>query len=202
MFVQVVQGRVRDADKLMAQWERWEREVKPGAIGYLGTTAGIADDATFIAVARFESREKAMQNSDRREQDAWWSQTAGCFEGEVEFHDCDRVDLFAGGGSDDAGFVQVMQGRVSDADLDRVRAISAEMEAKLPALRPDLIGGFVAEHGDGGYSSVNYFTTEAEARKGESQDYPDDVKALFEEWGRLVQGMRYIDLKEPWLSSA
>ena len=42
-----------------------------------------------------------------------------CFDGEVTFHDCDDVTMFLGGGSDDAGFVQVIQGRLSDPERFR-----------------------------------------------------------------------------------
>jgi hypothetical protein len=200
MFVQVMQGKVEDARTLRAQWDTWKRDVKPGAIGYLGSTGGIAEDGTFVTVTRFESQERAMENSHRPEQDAWWSRTEPCFEGPVTFHDCTEVHVALGGGSDDAGFVQVIQGHPTDRERDR--QIGRELEEKLSPLRPDYIGGLVAVHPDGGYTSVNYFTSEAEARKGESQDYPEDVAALFAEMTSLVPDMRYIDLKEPWLDSA
>ena len=37
------------------------------------------------------------------------------FDGPVEFHDSDDVTLLFDGGSDDAGFVQVIRGKVDDA---------------------------------------------------------------------------------------
>lgn len=199
MFVQVMRGKVKDAATLRRQWEGWERDLKPGATGYLGGTAGVTEDGTCVVVARFDTQDNAMANSHRSEQDAWWSRTESCFDGPVTFHDCTDVHVAIGGGSDDAGFVQVIQGHPTDRE--RVRAIGRELEEKLPQLRPDYIGGLIAVHPDGGYTSVNYFTSEAEARKGESQDYPADVAALFQEMMSLVPDTRYIDLKEPWLSS-
>ena len=42
MFLQVIEGQVRDADVLKSQMEAWKSDVKPGAIGFLGSTSGIA----------------------------------------------------------------------------------------------------------------------------------------------------------------
>ena len=62
-------------------------------MGWLGTTSGVTDDGTFVALARFESPEAAQQNSDRPEQGAWWEQTAALFSGEPEFHDSTTVEV-------------------------------------------------------------------------------------------------------------
>ena len=48
MFVQVIEGHVADKEGLRAQIDRWQNELKPGADGYLGTTAGVAEDNSFI----------------------------------------------------------------------------------------------------------------------------------------------------------
>ena len=37
------------------------------------------------------------------------------FDGPVEFHDCDDVTLMMDGGSDEAGFVQIIRGKVAGA---------------------------------------------------------------------------------------
>ena len=39
------------------------------------------------------------------------------FSGDAAFHDCRDVEQLLGGGSDDAGFVQVIQGRTRDVEL-------------------------------------------------------------------------------------
>lgn len=52
MFVQVIQGRATDPQGLRSRWEAWDRELKPGSVGFLGSTAGIAEDGTFIMAAR------------------------------------------------------------------------------------------------------------------------------------------------------
>src|SRR3712207_6106901 len=64
MFVQVIEGQTNDAGALRSQFGKWDREVKAGATGFLGSTAGVSEDGTFVAMARFESEEAARTNSD------------------------------------------------------------------------------------------------------------------------------------------
>src|SRR5204863_8070818 len=87
MFVQVIQGRVSDAGQARAQLDRWQTELAPSSIGWLGTTAGVTDDGTVVVLARFESEQAARQNSDRPEQSAWWEATAPLFTDPPVFHD-------------------------------------------------------------------------------------------------------------------
>ena len=198
MFVQVIDGRVADRDGLRAQLDKWLQDLAAGAQGWLGTTAGVAEDGTFIAVVRFESEAAAQANSDRPEQGAWWEETKGNFDGEVTFLNCPQVDVLVAGGSDDAGFVQVMQGR---GDRDQVVAEMPALEEPLRRMRPDVIGGIAAWPGDGTFTQVVYFTSEGEAREGErSEPSPDDAEAMAKLDG-LMQVDRYVDLRDPWLTS-
>src|SRR5690349_340535 len=119
MFVQVIQGKVSDAAAARARLEQWKTEVAPGAIGWLGSTAGVTEDGNLVVLARFESEEAARQNADRPEQTAWWEQTRQVFDGEPEFHDSSHVDVDLHGDPDQARFVQVMQGRSTDPDRAR-----------------------------------------------------------------------------------
>ena len=48
MFVQLITGRASDAEGLQRQTQRWATDVRPGAIGHLGGTFGIADDGRFV----------------------------------------------------------------------------------------------------------------------------------------------------------
>ena len=50
MFVQALEGTVREVDGVRAQMEAWRSDVQAGADGRLGTTAGITAVGTFIAV--------------------------------------------------------------------------------------------------------------------------------------------------------
>jgi hypothetical protein len=198
MFVQVIQGKTRDADALRRQFDRWQRDLGSGAKGYLGTTGGVADDGTAIVLARFNSEEAARANSDRPEQGAWWNETAKYFDGDPTFRNCTEVDTTLAGGSDDAGFVQVMQGRATNRD--RLRELEAQFMPRMTEQRPDVIGSLRGWDGDM-FTEAIYFTSEADARKGESS-MPEDGAQDFEEYASLVEGLTYIDLKDPWLHSA
>ena len=195
MFVQVIQGRAKDAAGVRKQFERWREELMPGAEGFLGSTSGVSPDGEFIAMARFESEEAARRNSDRPEQGQWWSETEGYLE-DVRFYDCSDVEEFGRGGSDDAGFVQVIQGVAKDRA--KLNEMDRAFEQRLPELRPDLIGGITAWQGDN-FSSFNYFTSEAEARENEKKDMPEDVAQIFREWQNNIDNQKFIDLPEPLL---
>ncbi len=198
MFVQIITGRTTDPDGLRRQFDRWVEELRPGAVGFLGSTGGITPDGRFITLARFADEAAARANSDRPEQTAWWNETEKYLEG-AEFAESTDVESMLGGGSDQAGFVQVMQGQVRDrAKMD---ALTATMTARLPALRPDLLGSTTVWLPGGRYADVAYFTSEADARAGEAKPLPDDIAALMSEWQAIAGEITYLDLTEPWLVS-
>ncbi|MFG3438504.1 hypothetical protein ACGF0J_14770 [Nonomuraea sp. NPDC047897] len=200
MFIQVIQGRVGDTGEIREALDRWMRELRPAARDWLGTTAGVTDDGMFVNIARFASREAARANSERPEQHRWWMETAKLFTGEVSFHDSDRAETYLRGGSDSAGFVQVIRGRVRDAA--RVRELMRAGEADLAEERPDLIGGLAAVEDDGGYVDAAYFTSEEEARQGERKELSPRLREAFEEMMSLFDGQPdFHDLRSPWLYS-
>jgi hypothetical protein len=195
MFVQVIKGHTADAEGLRRQLDRWITEVKPGAVGYLGCTGGIADDGTVVMLARFESAAKAKKNSDRAEQGAWWNETAKYFDAEPTFRDSSDTTPIFEGGSNDAGFVQIMEGTV----IDRAKAEAfetPEMLAQLRAARPDLLGGLRIWFEDGTFTEAAYFTSEADARTGESSA---DFAGPQEEYMALYGDMTFTDLRDPIL---
>ncbi|MDQ3985483.1 MAG: hypothetical protein M3280_03185 [Actinomycetota bacterium] len=194
MFVQIIQGRAKDAEAIRKQVDKWVQDVQPGAIGFLGSTGGVTDDGQLFFSARFESEEAAQKNSDRPEQGAWWEETSQFIENPT-FDDYPNAELFRRGGSNDAGFVQAIQARCSN--LDRFREVMAEFEQG-PDDRPDLIGGIQCWKDDGTLTLVNYFTSEAEARKGESQQRSEEREKGFQEFTSLMEDTRWIDLKDPW----
>ena len=201
MFVQVIQGKAKNAAGLRKQWERWDQELKPAAKGYLGSTAGVTPDGEFIALARFEDEDAARANSDSSEQSAWWNETSQYLEDPM-FHDCTLVDLTDGGGSDEAGFVQVIQGKVKD--VEKARELDRATQSQMKELRPDVIGGLVAWHPQNGrFTNSIYFTSEAEARakEKESSSAPE-FEEFMREWEALSDGEpKYLDITEPWYSS-
>jgi hypothetical protein len=200
MFVQVIQGRTSQPQALVDAFDRWKADLSPGATGWLGSTGGVAEDGRFIVVARFESEEAAMANSERQEQDAWWSQTAKLIDGEAAFRNSTDVDVDMNGDPDQAGFVQVMQGRGSDPQ--RAKDLMAQDADKWAEFRPDVIGSVAIGHEEGAYTMVMYFTSEAEAREGERKELPPELQTQMEEMNKLNIGEpEFFDLKQPMLSS-
>ncbi|WP_377642268.1 hypothetical protein [Oryzobacter terrae] len=200
MFIQVIQGMCSDEPTLRGHLDRWKEDLAPGADGWLGGTYGMTDDGQFVGVVRFESREAAARSSLRPEQGAWWEEASRCFDGEVTFHDCDDAILMLDGGSDDAGFVQVIQGRVEDAD--RFRAFMSQPMDMLQQARPEIIGGTIAIDADGFFTETMSFRSEDEARKGEQMEMPDEMAAQFDREMEQVTDMRYLDLHHPWFATA
>jgi hypothetical protein len=200
VFVQVIQGQAADAGKLRAALDRWAQELAPAATGWLGSTAGVTEDGRFIALARFESEEAARRNSDRPEQDRWWAETSQLLTGEATFKDSSDVTLDLAGNPDDAGFVQVIQGRGSDPD--RARELMGQDSSAWAAFRPEIIGSVAVGHEGGAYTMAMYFTSEAAAREGERKEPPPELRAQMEEMAALSVGEpEFFDLKQPLLYS-
>jgi hypothetical protein len=200
MFLQVIEGKVADPERFSASLDRWVKELGPSADGWLGTTSGTYGDNSFIALVRFESAEAAQRNSDRPEQEQWWSEFASSLDGEADFDDFDDVVIMGPGGSDDAGFVQVMRGRV--ADIERERAIAREVSQMPNDSRPDIIGGVEGLKDDGTFVMAMYFTSEAEAREGEKKPMPADMQEMMDEGQANTTEMTFIDLSNPVLHTA
>jgi hypothetical protein len=196
MFAQVIQGKTSNPEALDAALDRWVKELAPGATGWLGSTSGVTEDGRAIAVVRFESEEDARRNSNRPEQDQWWSETSKLFDGEATFRDSTDVTIDIQGDPDGAGFVQVMNGRSSDPE--RARQLMDQDSDKWAEFRPDVLGSVAIGHEDGGYTMVMYFTSEAEAREGERKEPPPELQAQMDEMGKLSVGeTEFLDLKKP-----
>jgi hypothetical protein len=200
MFIQVIEGKVRDAEAMHERLRVWERDLQPGAVGYLGSTGGCTDAGDCILIARFESEDAARRNSERPEQGEWWAETERLFDGPVTFHDTTDVQVMSHGELDDAHFVQVMEGHVTDRS--RADALARESDEVLVEQRPDLLGSVTAYYGDGDYTELAYFTSEAEARAGESKDMPPEMAKAYAEFTDTFRVDRYLDLHEPWLTRA
>jgi hypothetical protein len=197
MFVQVIEGQLVDREGLRRQMDHWMSELRPGATGFLGSTAGATDDGHAIVFARFESAAAARANSERSEQGQWWAETEKCFDGEVTFTDSDDVETFLAGGSNDAGFVQVMKG--SGTSRDRLHAMDDSFVEHAPSFRPDLIGVLRVWTGPEAYMEVAYFTSEAEARTGETKEPPAELAGQMGEFEEMIANVEFLDLRDPWL---
>ena len=193
MFIQVIQGKVKDAELVRGQMRRWRQELKPGATGYLGSTGGVTPDGRGIFLARFESEDAARANSSRPEQGDWWATIEPGFDGPPAFFDCREVDTVFGGGSNAAGFVQVIQGRAKDQAALRARL--TDMEGQVRQHRPDVLGMTVAWHGDGGFTQAVYFSSEEDARQGEKATEGEELR---QDYMSLFEGPpTFYDLTEP-----
>lgn len=196
MFVQLIEGTTNDRDGLLGQLGRWRDDLWPDAQGFLGATMGVTDAGQVVNIARFESAEAARANSERPQQSAWWAETEKYFDGDVTFTESTDVDELGGGGSNDAGFVQVMKS--TGVERDRLHGFDQALEPYLD-LRPEVLGGLRVWTGDDRCVEVIYFTDEAAARQGEARELPADVQAVFEEYQDLMGGVEYLDLRDPWL---
>ena len=194
MFVQIIEGRTSDAEGLIRRGESWQAELRPGAVGFLGATSGVTADGRAITIVRFESAEAAQANGERPEQDAWWSETEKYYDGDVAFTESTDTEELLGGGSDDAGFVQVMKSR----GIDRGRmAVLDESLERFADERPDLMGSLRVWTGPDACVEVAYFTSEAEARAGEQKELPAEMQQTMSEFEELMQNTEFLDLTNP-----
>jgi len=200
VFIQIIQGKVRDAGEMRRLVDEWREQMGSTAEGWLGGTYGITDDNQFVGVVRFESREAAARNSGKPEQGQWWQRMEDCFDGPATFHDCDDVAMFLDGGSDDAGFVQVIQGRVSDPE--RFRHFMEQPMDMLHEQRPEIIGGTIAMEPDGWFTETVAFRSEEEAREGERKEMPSEARRDWDQEMATMQDVKYLDLHHPWFASA
>ena len=196
MFVQVIEGKTSDPAAIIEHGDRWQQELGPGAVGYLGVTAGVTADGRTVAIVRFEDEASARANAARPEQTAWFEGMAKLYDGEPTFTESSDVTEWMGGGSDDAGFVQVMKS--TGVDRAQVERMDAAFEP-FADQRPDLLGGLRIWTGPRSCIDVAYFTSEDEARKGEKADIPDEMKELMGEFAEGMGETEYLDLTDPQL---
>ena len=196
MFVQIIEGQVKDPEGAKRLAERWQNELRPGAVGYLGVTSGVTDDGKGISIVRFESAEAAQANSERPEQGAWFAEMAKCYDGEPTFIESTDTEEFLGGGKDNAGFVQIMKSK--GVDRVKMKEVDAQFE-KFADFRPDLIGSLRVWTGPDTCVEAGYFTSEAEAREGEKKEPPPEMQAAMAQFGEMMQNTEFLDLKDPIL---
>jgi hypothetical protein len=195
VFIQIIQGRCTRHDEVRAMTDDWQRDMGPHVDGWLGGTYGFTDDDMFVGVVRFESKEMAMANSQRPEQTEWAEKMMAMFDGPVEFHDCSDVTLMLGGGSDNAGFVQVMRGKVDDPE--KLKSMMGQTDM-LHEMRPEILGATLAIEDDGTFTQTIAFSDEDSARKGEQMEMPEEIRETLESSMRDVS---FMDLHHPWFAT-
>ena len=201
VFVQIIQAPVADADDVRDHFDHWFEDLVDDATGWLGTTAGTTDEGELFAAVRFVSTEAARRNSQREEQDAWWQELLRRLADEPVVHSCSDVAEIAGGASDHAGYVQVVQGRASNLS-DVLHDIARGAETTLPH-RPTLLGGYLAAHDEGGgFSEVMYYPTVEAAEAKESEQLRESRLSRIQEKATFLTDVRRLKFIEPWLYSA
>ena len=109
-------------------------------------------------------------------------------------HDSTRVHTYREGGSDQAGFVQVIQGY--SPDMERLSALGRAREQTMAEQAPHILGMTVAEHADrrGDFTQTVYFTSQQEARWF-GREQPVEFDPSFAEFSSLMTEVRYFDLR-------
>ncbi|MDP9075002.1 MAG: hypothetical protein M3N98_12730 [Actinomycetota bacterium] len=195
MFIQVASGDVAEHSVLRQQLERWVVEVRPGAAGFLGATAGITSRGHFVSVARFDGKPAARSNLERPEHVQWWKRTERCFNGPVEVRESEDLDFLGNGGSDSAGFVQVIEGRTGDRA--RFMVLEREIERGFVKERPDFIGSMLVWWESGAWLEVAYFSSEEQTRAAEQSGLSEGLTNVFSEWQGLAAPSSYHDFTQP-----
>jgi hypothetical protein len=189
MFLQVYRGLVADREEAHAALDRWSASL---GTGWQGTTAGVTDDGHSVTLVRYDSADAAVPTGARR---TWWTEMSALSSDPMTCRDCAEVMTQLGGDSADAGFVQVLQGRI--ADLDRLQRLLTEAAEWQAETRTDLIGGFLGLHGDGRFTQAVYFTSEDAAWEGARTQPAVDTGDL----DALVDDLTFYDLRQPWAYS-
>lgn len=198
MFIQVIESKTSDAAGVRRILQERRAEAMKDSIGFLGSTTAIATDGTVVTMARFESPEKAAQNSGRPEQTAFFEELQALMTVEPTFHESTECETFGSGGSNDAGFVQFMIGTATDKA--KARQAERDLMPDLESMRPDVIGGITVWDGDWWCQAI-YFTSEAEARAGEKkfETMSADDRARFDEMMSAYGEPRFVDGPSPIL---
>jgi hypothetical protein len=199
MFIRVIQGRATNPPGIRRDLGRWQRQLAVDADGWLGSTTGITEDGWSITVVRFASEAQARRNSDRPEQREWW-RDASQHLARIAVHDASKVHTYGEGGSDEAGFVQVIQGHIDD----RERMASLGRDEKVLAREaPHILGTTVAEHTKrpGDFTQIVYFTSEQDARRFQPEPPTEADEPAQEERRSLMTNLRSFDLRDPQMLS-
>jgi hypothetical protein len=103
------------------------------------------------------------------------------------------------GGTDEAGFVQVIQGHIDD--LERMATLGPDQETVLAREAPHILAMTVAEHADrpGDFTQVVYFTSEQDARRFDPGPPPEADEPTQEGRRSLLTCLRSFDIRDPQL---
>jgi hypothetical protein len=192
----MVEGRCSRTDEMRGLVDDWCGSMADRP-GWLGGTYGFTDDGRFVGVVRFDSQTACREYAGAPEAPMWWAGAEALFDEHCRIHESADVSMMLDGGSDSAGFVQVMCGRITDADKLR-HMMDTEMTSMLHQARPEIIGATMAMEPDGTFVETVAFTSEDDARHGEQAEMPDEVRADLQS---AMADVEYLDLHQPWFAS-
>lgn len=197
MFIQMVEGSSSRQGEMRNLVDGWCASMADRP-GWLGGTYGFTDDGRFVGVVRFDSSAACKESATGDEAAMWWAGAEALFDGRSRIHESEDVSMMFDGGSDSAGFVQVMHGRVGDADKLRHITSDTQMTSMLHEARPEILGATLAMEADGTFVETIAFTDEDSARKGEQLDMPQDVR---DQLMAAMTDVEYLDLHQPWFAT-
>ena len=198
--MQMVTGPCSREDDMRAVADGWCADMMKHE-GWLGGTYGFNDDGDFLGVVRFDSMQAYDACCATAEAGAHWAAALECFDSAPEIHQSEDVSIMLNDSSDGAGFVQVIRGRTPDPARLRMMFEDQEMTSMLHRARPDLLGSTMLIEPDGSFTETVCFTSEEEARAGESQDVPPEMASEMSSWQEAMTDLHYDDLHKPWFHS-
>ncbi|HYT25739.1 MAG TPA: hypothetical protein VEP73_04555 [Actinomycetota bacterium] len=183
---------------MQAELEHWDGDLGAGAPGWRGLTGGVTDDGELVVILRFDGAGAAVDNDTRPATAVWRTAVERHLAGPARLQRCPIVREIKGGGSDEAGFVRVLQGRVIDAR--RLAALQDDVERGL-AEEAHVLGVTVADHDRGGwFTEVTYFTSERAVRAAE-RAMPVAKAVQLGMVRSYMEGLRLYELRAPCLAS-
>jgi len=198
--MQMVTGPCSREDDMRAVADNWCADMMKHE-GWLGGTYGFNDDGDFLGVVRFDSMQSYDACCATAEAGAHWAAALECFDSAPEIHQSEDVSIMLDGGSDGAGFVQVIRGRTPDPQRLRSMFEDQQMTSALHEARPDIIGATMLIESDGSFTETVCFASEEAARAGEQQEMPAEMASEMSSWQSMMADVRYDDLHKPWFRS-
>jgi hypothetical protein len=197
VFIQMVQGPCSRQVEMRMLVDRWCTRMADRP-GWLGGTYGFTDDDRFMGIVRYDSEAACRDYGAEPDAGLWWAEAMELMDGDCEVHQSGDVTMMLDGGSDDAGFVQVMRGHVGNADLLRKMTGGTDMTNMLHAARPEIIGSTLAIEEDGSFIETVAFTDEMAARRGEQIQMPEEIT---QDRAEAIADVEFIDLHHPWFAT-
>ena len=199
MFVQIIQGHVRDPEQVKAAIDAWVRDLSPGADGWINSTGGVTDDGQFIGLACFTdlNRPTATANGPSRASGGSARRSSSTARSRSTTPTTWSPTTRA---TRTGRFVQIVQGQ--GRDRDRALTLLLRDSDEWARFRPEVLGTTACSYGDGEYTVAVYFTNEQDARAAERKQLPPHLAEEMAEVRRLqVRETSYFDLHTPWIEA-